>query len=155
MSEWLLFNTNSAIFQLYHQQSAGRHIAPLGHIILIPSQPVFALTPYCCVLNEEAKNTNFIVFGLSQPRLEPTIYRTRCEHANQHTTDAVPQNETFWDTKELIRNRKSNKERQCNDWKKKDKSTNNGLRHTTQKPNDWATQIPLKTRWWTRVLRRN
>jgi len=27
------------------QQSAGRHIAPLGHIILIPSQPVFALSP--------------------------------------------------------------------------------------------------------------
>ena len=27
------------------QQSAGRHVAPLGHIILIPSQPVFALTP--------------------------------------------------------------------------------------------------------------
>jgi len=24
------------------QQSAGRHVAPLGHIILIPSQPVFA-----------------------------------------------------------------------------------------------------------------
>jgi hypothetical protein len=75
----LLFNANSAIFQLYHgenkiifngmlmrfasnvldqhaefdfysasslkQQSAGRHFAPLGHIILIPSQPVFALSP--------------------------------------------------------------------------------------------------------------
>ena len=27
------------------QQSAGRHIAPLAHIILIPSQPVFALSP--------------------------------------------------------------------------------------------------------------
>jgi hypothetical protein len=27
------------------QQSAGRHIAPLGYIILIPSQPVFALSP--------------------------------------------------------------------------------------------------------------
>ena len=26
------------------QQSAGRHVAPLGHI-LIPSQPVFALSP--------------------------------------------------------------------------------------------------------------
>jgi len=26
------------------QQSAGRHVAPLGHIILISSQPVFALT---------------------------------------------------------------------------------------------------------------
>jgi hypothetical protein len=27
------------------QQSANRHVAPLGPIILIPSQPVFALTP--------------------------------------------------------------------------------------------------------------
>jgi len=27
------------------QQSAGRHVAPLGHITLIPSQPVFALSP--------------------------------------------------------------------------------------------------------------
>ena len=78
VSEWLLFNANSAILQLYHgknklifndmhddevrsvldqhgeldfysasslkQQSAGRHVAPLGHIILIPSQPVFALS---------------------------------------------------------------------------------------------------------------
>ena len=28
------------------QHSAGRHVAPLGHIILIPCQPVFALSPY-------------------------------------------------------------------------------------------------------------
>jgi hypothetical protein len=27
------------------QQSAGRHVAPLEHIILIPTQPVFALSP--------------------------------------------------------------------------------------------------------------
>jgi len=27
------------------QQSAGRHVAPLGHIILISSQPVFVLSP--------------------------------------------------------------------------------------------------------------
>jgi len=27
------------------QQSAGRQVAPLAHIILIPSQAVFALTP--------------------------------------------------------------------------------------------------------------
>jgi hypothetical protein len=26
------------------QQSADKHVAPLGHIILIPSQPVFVLT---------------------------------------------------------------------------------------------------------------
>ena len=27
------------------QQSDGKHLAPLGHIILIPSQPIFALSP--------------------------------------------------------------------------------------------------------------
>jgi len=27
------------------QQSMGRHVTPLGHIILIPSQAVFALSP--------------------------------------------------------------------------------------------------------------
>jgi hypothetical protein len=27
------------------QQSAGRYVSPLGNIILIPSQPVFALSP--------------------------------------------------------------------------------------------------------------
>ena len=76
--EWLLFNVNWAIIQLYHGENKllfnelmmksasyshntlswifiviahwnnspriDRHVAPLGHIILIPSQPVFALS---------------------------------------------------------------------------------------------------------------
>jgi hypothetical protein len=33
-------------------------------------------------LSGEAANTNFIVFGLTRPGFEPTIYRTRGEHAN-------------------------------------------------------------------------
>jgi hypothetical protein len=33
--------------------------------------------------------TNFIVFGLTPPGLEPTIYHTRGEHANNYTTHAV------------------------------------------------------------------
>ena len=33
------------------QQSVDRHVDPLGHIILIPSQPVFPLSPYICVLS--------------------------------------------------------------------------------------------------------
>jgi hypothetical protein len=41
------------------------------------------------VLSGEATNINFIVFGLTRPVLEPTIYRTRGEHANHYTTDAV------------------------------------------------------------------
>ena len=72
VSEWLLFNQfysyimarTSYIFMTWwwsplvlkhadldfystsslKQQSTGRHVAPLGHIILIPSQPVFVLT---------------------------------------------------------------------------------------------------------------
>jgi hypothetical protein len=46
--------------------------------------------PYCCLLVREAINTHCIVFGLTRSGLEPTIYRTRDEHANHYTTDAVP-----------------------------------------------------------------
>jgi hypothetical protein len=42
-----------------------------------------------CVLNGEATHINFLVFGLTRPRLEPTIYRTRGEHANHYDTDVV------------------------------------------------------------------
>ena len=35
----------------------------------------------------ETANTNFIVFGLTQSGLEPTIYLTQGEHANHYTTD--------------------------------------------------------------------
>ena len=40
------------------QQSVGRHVTPLGHI-LTPNQPVFDLTPLCCVFSGEATNTYF------------------------------------------------------------------------------------------------
>ena len=40
------------------------------------------------MLSGEATNTNFIDFGLTQPGLEPTIYRTLGEHANHYATDA-------------------------------------------------------------------
>ena len=39
------------------QQSAGKHVSPLGHIILIPNQSVFILTPKCCVFCGETTNT--------------------------------------------------------------------------------------------------
>jgi hypothetical protein len=41
------------------------------------------------IISGEATNTNFIVFGLTQLGLEPTIYRTRSEHANHYPTDVV------------------------------------------------------------------
>jgi hypothetical protein len=57
-----------------------RHVAPLGHIIPIPSRPVVVLIPYCCMLRREtAICTNFMVFGSSWQRLDPTIYHTRHE----------------------------------------------------------------------------
>ena len=82
-----IFNAmmRSALFET----NTGRHVAPLGHIILVPSQPVFALSPKSCVLSGEATNTNFIVFCLNRPGLEPTIYRTRGEHANYYANDAI------------------------------------------------------------------
>jgi len=40
--------------------------------------------------------------------------------------------EEFEDTKELIRSLKSKKDRQYNDYKKREKGTNNDLQNTTQ-----------------------
>jgi hypothetical protein len=36
-------------------------------------------------LNGEATNTNVIVFGLTRPGLEPSIYHARGEHSNHYT----------------------------------------------------------------------
>jgi hypothetical protein len=47
------------------KQSTDKHVARLGYIILIPSQPVFVLSPSCCMLSREATNTNFIVSGFA------------------------------------------------------------------------------------------
>jgi hypothetical protein len=44
------------------------------------------------VLNGEAINAYFIVFGLTRLGFEPTIYRTRGEHVNHYTTDVVRYN---------------------------------------------------------------
>ena len=51
-------------------QSTDRLVAPLWHIILIPSQPVFAFTTKCCVLRGEVINCICIVFGLNRTVLE-------------------------------------------------------------------------------------
>ena len=99
VSEWLLFNAKWVIYQLYHwrtsriwwvhakldfytsssliQKSTSRHVISLGHIILIPSQPVFALTQQRWVLTWEATYTNYIFFGLTRLELEPTTYDTQ------------------------------------------------------------------------------
>ena len=41
------------------------------------------------MLSGEGTNTNFIVFSLTRTGIEHTIYLSRCEHANNYTTDAV------------------------------------------------------------------
>ena len=63
--------------------------SPTGHIILITSLPVFALIFSNCMLKGEATNINFIVFGSTRLRLEPTIYDTGDERASYYTTDAA------------------------------------------------------------------
>ena len=87
VSEWLLFNAKLTIFSYIlargsyiwwddvrfvldqhalldfncasslKQQSTDRHVAPLGHIILIPRQPILALSLLCCMLRGEVTNT--------------------------------------------------------------------------------------------------
>ena len=44
------------------QQSDSSHVAPILHIIPIPSWPFFAPSPESCVLRGETANTNCIIF---------------------------------------------------------------------------------------------
>ena len=70
MPSWIL------IVLAHLNKSAARLVTPLRHVLLNLSQPVFTLTPLCCMFSVEPVNTNFIVFSLIRPGLEPTIYHT-------------------------------------------------------------------------------
>jgi hypothetical protein len=76
-------NTLSLIFIVLaqKQQSADRHVVPLWHSSLIPSQLFSALYPWCCVLSREATHANYIVLSL-------TWSGSWVEPANHYTTDA-------------------------------------------------------------------
>ena len=62
MSALYKTNTLTWIFiVLAHRNNNPRiniHVAPLEHIMLIPSQPAFALSPRSCVLRGVATNAN-------------------------------------------------------------------------------------------------
>jgi hypothetical protein len=49
MTRFALYRNNTlswiSIVLAHWNKSVDRHVAPLGHIILIPSQPIFGLTP--------------------------------------------------------------------------------------------------------------
>jgi hypothetical protein len=62
----------------------------------------------------------------------------------QHNGKTKKGQEEFEDTKEVIRFRKSKKNRQHNDQKKTEKRTNNDLQNITQKTKDRVTRTPLK-----------
>jgi hypothetical protein len=64
-----------------------RHVAPLGHIMIL-SQPVFALSPLYYLLSGEATNTNFKVFDLIL-QLNIKIYHTQGKDTNHYLTDVV------------------------------------------------------------------
>jgi len=55
------------------QQCAGRHVALLGHLILIPTSIYPRLLVISCMLSGEAANTYFIVFGLTRPAIYCTL----------------------------------------------------------------------------------
>ena len=62
----------------------------LGHWNNSPWISIILITSlYSYLLSGEATNINLIVFGLTQSWLEPTIYHTQGDHANNYTTDAL------------------------------------------------------------------
>ena len=94
MSEWLLFNSNEH-FQLSWQEQVtfqwhdDVHIVWLDISLHSDTLSWFWANQSWCLLNREAANTNYIVFGMTQPGLKPMIYHTRGEHVNHYIISVV------------------------------------------------------------------
>ena len=69
------------------QQSVDKHVAPLEHIILIPSQPTSLSSFY--LMMRAFRRSNKYQFSSLRFGLEPSIYHTRGEHANHCTTHVL------------------------------------------------------------------
>jgi hypothetical protein len=50
---------------------------------------VYGVCQHILHVAEKPTNANFIVFSLTWPGLEPTIYHTQGEHNNQYTTKFI------------------------------------------------------------------
>jgi hypothetical protein len=103
VSGWLLFNANSAIFQLYH----GENKLIFNEMMMRSALHQTNTPSWTFIVLAHRNNgpqidmslhsdTRFwlranpsLLFGFTWPGLEPTIYRTRREHANNYATDAV------------------------------------------------------------------
>jgi hypothetical protein len=70
------------------QQSPGKYVSQLRHIIMIPSQSVFNLTSFKNALTGEAHIPIILFFGLTRPFLELKIYGIRGTHNNNYITNA-------------------------------------------------------------------
>jgi hypothetical protein len=98
-----LYLTNTLSAGSLKQQSTDRHVAPLGHISLIPSQPlpVFALINAVCLAekqqipkvwsdrgsNPRSTTLEARTHNLPHSRLEPTIYHTRGSNPQSTTLE--------------------------------------------------------------------
>ena len=72
------------------QQSADRRVALSDTLFWFrTNQSLLFLLNAACLAEKQQISINFIVFGLTQQGLEPTIYRTQGEYDNHYATDAV------------------------------------------------------------------
>ena len=109
VSECLLFNANSAICQLYHGENKLIFNEMMMKSALYKTNkisPLIDMSPHWDTLSwfrtnqsllfllnatslAQSNNYQFIVFGLTRSGLDPTIYGTQGENANNYTIDTV------------------------------------------------------------------
>ena len=85
----LIIERNYSAIWLKQQFMGGQYVVSFRHITLIPSQPVFVLTHYRCVICGETWHTNLIFCGLTRPGFEPMSHCTRSEIRIHYTMDEV------------------------------------------------------------------
>ena len=76
LASWIFLSFTDFKLSLLNQQFAGTQLYSYSDT-LFWFQQVFVLTHHFDVHSGETPNTNLIVYGMTLPRLEPTIYRNQ------------------------------------------------------------------------------
>ena len=77
------------VLALWNDSPLGRYVSPHGNIILIPSKTSLFSSSVMLRTYRRRNTWQFYSLCFTRPGLEPMIYHTRDNHANNYITDTV------------------------------------------------------------------
>jgi hypothetical protein len=91
-----------AVLALWNDSPLGRYVFPRRHIILIPNKISLSSSSLMLRTNRRRNKWQFYSLCFTRPGLEPMIYHTRDNHANNYITDTVAKSRSQRETAVVI-----------------------------------------------------